>query len=289
MGPRRHLSERLFAAYYPRAAQRSEDAGQREQRRSLLANASGRTLEIGAGTGLNLPLYPAAILESHELIVTEPSRFMAPGAALGPHAFLRADAQALPFRDGEFDTVVGTFVLCSMADPVRALHEVARVLRPEGRYLFMEHVRAPDGSRLGRIQDAIAAAHRTLAGGCSPNLRTDMTIRNSGLELEWLTRARQPRTLPTTRPIIAGSAFVSGRLTSASDESEAATLEAELSAARAEEAEAWSAYDQMLAASPNEFDDGPHPAIDFALIARSEAERLHAIVESKEAELRGRA
>jgi hypothetical protein len=75
-------------------------------------------------------------------------------------------------------------------------------------------------------------------------------------------------------------------MTSASGRTEADKLEAELAAARAEEAEAWSAYDQMLAASPDEFDDGPHPAIDFALIARSEAERLHAIVESKEAELR---
>jgi SAM-dependent methyltransferase len=273
MEGRRRLSERIFAAYYPRVAQRSEDAGQREQRRSLLAHASGRTLEIGAGTGLNLPLYPPSIRDSGALIITEPSPFMLPAltAAHRRVAVLRADAQALPFRDGQFDTVVGTFALCSMLDPARALQEVARVLRTGGRYLFMEHVRAADGSRLGWIQDASASTYRALAGGCSPNLRTDLTIRDSGLQLE-CPRKWHP-----------------GQMTSASGGSVADNLAAELSAARAEEAEAWSAYDQMLAASPDDFDDGPHPAIDFVFIARSEAERLHAIVESKEAELRPRA
>jgi SAM-dependent methyltransferase len=103
-------------------------------------------------------------------------------------------------------TGLSTWVLCSVDDPLLALSEIARVLRPGGQFLFLEHVRAPDGSRLGRLQDLVQRPHRALAGGCHPNRRTAALIEQSPLALQWLTRDQQPSLLLTVRPIILGSA-----------------------------------------------------------------------------------
>jgi ubiquinone/menaquinone biosynthesis C-methylase UbiE len=205
-------SERLFALYYPRLAARAEDAGLREIRRRLISHASGDTLEVGAGTGLNLDHYPAAV---GKLVCSEPSppmlsrlrQALADRPANGrSFEIVRADVQALPFADQSFDTVLSSWVLCSVDDPLLALSEIARVLRPDGQFLFLEHVRAPEGSRLGRLQDLVQRPHRALAGGCHPNRRTAALIEQSPLALQWLTREQQPSLLLTVRPIILGSA-----------------------------------------------------------------------------------
>jgi SAM-dependent methyltransferase len=208
----RALSERLFAWYYPRILELAERAGQRETRRGLLAQASGRTLEIGAGTGVNLPHYTPAV---RELILTEPSspmlarlRRAAAGEpiAAGRWELVQAGAEELPFEDGSFDTVVCTYVLCTVDDPRRALDEMVRVLRPGGRYLFMEHVHAGEGTRLGRFQDAVEGLHTVVAAGCHPNRHTARLIEESALGLERIERTRQPRAPVTVRPLIIGSA-----------------------------------------------------------------------------------
>ncbi len=200
--------ERLFAAYYPWLAARSERAGLGEMRARLLGGARGRTLEVGAGHGANLPHYPPTV---DELVLSEPSVPMRQRlvAAAGAVPVVGAAAASLPFADGTFDTVVCTLVLCSVDDPRAALAEIARVLVPSGRLLFLEHVRAPEGSALARVQDLVAAPHRLVAAGCRPNRRTEALLADSGtpLRLEWLERGAQPSALPFVRPIITGSAI----------------------------------------------------------------------------------
>ncbi|MGI8557532.1 MAG: class I SAM-dependent methyltransferase [Solirubrobacteraceae bacterium] len=206
------LNERLFALYYPRLLSLSENAGQRETRRALVAEAHGRVLELGAGSGLNLPHYTERV---DELVVSEPSPHMIAllGSALESNpppvarwTLLQAGAQALPLEPASFDTVVGTYVLCTIPDPGQALHEVARLLRPGARYLFLEHVHAGAGTRLGRFQDLVELPHRYIAAGCYPNRRTESLLAASPLEVERLERGQQPRAFPTVRPTIIGSA-----------------------------------------------------------------------------------
>ena len=206
------LNERFFAFYYPRVVGLSERAGQAEVRRGLLADARGRTLEVGAGNGFNLPHYGAGVTE---LVVTEPSphmlallreRLEADPPKAGGWDLVEAGAESLPFGDASFDTVVGGFILCSIPDPAAALAEMARVLRPGGRYLFLEHVHAGEGTALGRFQDLVEVPHRYLAAGCHPNRRTGALIDASPLNVERLEHGRMPRALPTVRPTIFGSA-----------------------------------------------------------------------------------
>ncbi|HEY7151073.1 MAG TPA: class I SAM-dependent methyltransferase, partial [Solirubrobacterales bacterium] len=139
------LSDRLwgplFARGYDRFTKTTEDAGLRAKRRALLAGARGRTLEIGAGTGSNLELYPEAVTE---LVLTEPDGHMRGQleSKLAESArnaeVVDADGERLPFGDQSFDTAVATLVLCTIPDPQAALGEVARVLKPGGRLLFLE-------------------------------------------------------------------------------------------------------------------------------------------------------
>jgi SAM-dependent methyltransferase len=206
------LNERLFALYYPRLIALAENAGQRETRRRLVSEAHGRTLELGAGSGLNLPHYTERV---SELVVTEPSPHMlshlraeldADPPPVGSWELLQAGATELPVDDESIDTVVGTYVLCTIPDPGAALAEVARVLRPGGRLLFLEHVHAGDGTLLGRFQDLVEIPHRYLAAGCHPNRRTERLLDASPLEVERLEHGSQPRALPTVRPTIMGSA-----------------------------------------------------------------------------------
>lgn len=197
-----NLSERLFAAYYPFVAARAERAGQGARRDELLAGARGRVLEVGAGHGLNLAHYPDGL---DELVLTDPSPWMLRRAPPGTE-ILQAGLPSLPFADGRFDTVVCTYVLCSVADPAAALVEIARVLAPGGALLFLEHVRAGEGTWLGRVQDLIARPHRIAAAGCRPNRRTEELLAASPLRVRWLIPGRQPSALPTVAPTIMGAA-----------------------------------------------------------------------------------
>ena len=210
------LNERLFAWYYPKVVGMAERAGQAETRRELLAVAEGRTLEIGAGSGFNLPHYTAKVTE---LVVSEPSphmrehlreRLEAEPPPVGSWELADASAEALPFEDESFDTVTGGFIMCSIPSPETALAEIARVLRPGGRYIFLEHVHAGEGTTLGRFQDLIEIPHRYIAAGCHPNRRTWETIADSPLEIEALERGKQPKAPPSVRPTIMGSAVRPG-------------------------------------------------------------------------------
>ncbi len=206
------LNERLFALWYPFVCGVSERAGQRETRRGLISQAQGRTLEVGAGSGLNLPHYTAA---TSELVVIEPSphmrrqlqaRLESKPPPVGSWKLVDCTGEEMPFEDESFDTLTATYVHCTIPDPRRALAEFARVLRPGGRYLFLEHVHAGEGTVLGRVQDLVEVPHRYVAAGCHPNRRTEALLANSPFEIERLEHGTQPRAFPTVRPTVIGVA-----------------------------------------------------------------------------------
>ncbi len=197
----------IFAFVYDRQLAKTEQAGLGELRRGLLGEASGRVLEIGAGTGANLAHYGAAV---ESLTLTEPEapmlRRLAPRAReRAPHAtVLRAHAEDLPFDDDSFDTVVSTLVLCGVPDQPHALREVRRVLRPGGKLLFIEHVRAED-PKLARLQDRMNGLNRLVAC-CECNRPTLDSIRAAGFQVERLEQTTLPNAPPFVRPLIAGAA-----------------------------------------------------------------------------------
>jgi SAM-dependent methyltransferase len=199
---------RLFSAAYDRGLKGTEEAGLREMRREALAAASGRTIDLGAGTGANLGLYPAAV---SELVLAEPDPHMAKQmrrklAETGADAELvEAPAERLPFEDASFDTAVFTLVLCTVPNPRAALAETARILKPGGRLLFVEHVRADDPG-LARWQDRLERPWRFLADGCHCNRDTVATIEASPLTVEHVEHDRLPKAPPLVRPLVRGTA-----------------------------------------------------------------------------------
>lgn len=201
----------VFARFYDRMIGGPERAGLAEMRRSLLARASGRTLEIGAGTGLNLPHYGEAV---SELVLAEPDPHMATrlrerlekeGTAAGRPSVIEAPAEHLPFDDGSFDTVVATLVFCTVEDPGRAVAEARRVLVEAGSLIFLEHVRG-DTRRLAWWQDRLERPWGWVAGGCHPNRPTDHLLAEAGFWIEQLDRDRMPRAPRWVRPLIRGVA-----------------------------------------------------------------------------------
>lgn len=159
----------------------AERTGFGEWRRWLVEGAAGRTLDLGSGTGRNLPLYPPRV----RVIGLEPDRIVLRRARRrAPHVpLVVGSAEALPFRDAAFDTVVSGLVFCSMPDPARGLAEVRRVLRPAGRLRMLEHVRSTN--RLwARWQDVIQPLHTKIAGGCHPNRDTEGTVERAGFQIE---------------------------------------------------------------------------------------------------------
>ena len=205
-----NLWARLGARTYDHFLALGERRGMAARRAELLGHASGRVLELGAGTGLNLPHYPDTV---EELVLSEPdaamTRRLRRRVACSGHVecVVDAPAEALPFEDASFDTVVSTMVLCTVADPVAALREVRRVLRPGGRFLFIEHVRA-DSSRLARRQDRFARPWRVFAMGCRANQPTLELMAAGGLRVE-LTHAARWRGMPViVHPLAIGRAAV---------------------------------------------------------------------------------
>lgn len=199
---------RAFSALYDRLFESAEQAGLRESRRLALAPASGRTIEIGAGTGANLDLYPDAV---SELVLSEPDpnmmRFLRPKAAAAGREveIVEAPAESLPYPDDSFDTVAFTLVLCTVPDPAAALLEAARVLRPGGRLVFIEHVRSSEAG-LARWQDRLEQPWRFVGDGCHCNRDTIATIEASPLTLEGFEDEELPKLPPIVRPLVRGSA-----------------------------------------------------------------------------------
>ena len=197
----------IFALTYDRMSAGSEDAGLREVRRRLLADARGLVLEIGGGTGANLQLYGPGV---ETLTVTEPDQPMLRRLDRKVREqspltkVLRARAEELPFADDSVDTVVSTLVLCGVDDQAQSLREIRRVLRPGGRFMFIEHVRS-DEPKVARFQDRMNRVNRFVVR-CDCNRATLDTIEAEGFEVTMLERTELPKAPRFTRPLIVGVA-----------------------------------------------------------------------------------
>jgi SAM-dependent methyltransferase len=199
----------LVAALYDPMLWVGERLGMAARRHQLLAGARGAVLEIGAGTGLNLRHYPEGL---ERLVLVEPGARMGERIDLSrgpdgvPVSLERAPAESLPHPDESLDTVVSTLVLCTVSDPARAVAEAARVLRPGGRLLFLEHVRADHGWRRS-LQGRSVRAWAAFADGCRCDRPTLETIGGrmrieSAQEGSW-------RGMPAiVKPLVWGSAVV---------------------------------------------------------------------------------
>jgi ubiquinone/menaquinone biosynthesis C-methylase UbiE len=163
----------LFPRLYDSAMAPLEWFGLRDCRRKVVADAHGLVLEIGIGTGLNLPWYPNV----RGLIGLDPDLVMLQKAAqrsgipATPVSLLCGSAEHLPFPDATFDTVISTLVFCTIPDPVKGFGEIRRVLKSSGKFLLLEHVRAKSQT-LARFQDSLTPLWSRIAGGCHLNRPT---------------------------------------------------------------------------------------------------------------------
>jgi len=201
------LRRSFFALTYDRQLAKVERAGLQALRQRLLADASGRVLEVGGGTGANLPFYGPGV---ESLTITEPEPPMLRRLERRVHEqapqtkVLRAPAEDLPFDDDTFDVAVSTLVLCGVEDQSRALRELRRVLRPGGRLIFIEHVRS-DEPGLARWQDRLNGLSRFVAC-CDCNRRTLNSIKAEGFEVTDVEHTSLKKVPPFVRPLIAGTA-----------------------------------------------------------------------------------
>lgn len=207
-GPVARAWSRVFAAGYDTMNQAAENGGIAQLREELLSRASGDVLEVGAGTGANVPYYPRDL---RSLTLTEPDAAMRDRLVdrlAGDDreaSVLAAPAEALPMVKQSVDTVVVTYVLCSVNLPL-ALAEIRRVLRPEGQLLFVEHVRS-SSSRQARRQDWLNPVWRAVACGCNCNRDTEEALRAGGFVLSELSHGGVDQELALVRPTIWGRAL----------------------------------------------------------------------------------
>jgi ubiquinone/menaquinone biosynthesis C-methylase UbiE len=177
------------------------------RKRTLLGAIEGRVLEIGPGGGVNFEFYAATVVE---WIGLEPNpyaheRLRAAAAAHGvPARVIDGSAESIPLADASVDAVVSTLVLCSVTDQQRVLSEILRVLRPGGRFVFVEHVAAPRGSLLRRVQRVVRAPWRVAGGGCEPDRETWRAVEDAGFRQVAAEHFRVG--LPVVSPHVAGVA-----------------------------------------------------------------------------------
>ena len=200
----------LFSTIYDPFMRRTERACLDEWRADLLAGAAGEVLEIGAGTGANVPFYGK---DATRLVFTEPDAHMRKRLSrrVATLHVQRAEVSAgevghLPFDAASFDTVVSTLVLCSVPDLAQSLADVRRVLRPGGRLIFLEHVAADDQPDRLAWQQRLEPAWLLVSGNCHLTRRTGQAIRDAGFEIEREARESMRKALPFVRPSVRGVA-----------------------------------------------------------------------------------
>lgn len=206
----------LLPRIYDRFTTPTEEACFRAWRAELLADVTGEVLEVGAGTGNNLAHYGPGVTR---LVVTDPESAMLDRLrpklggvpASVPVSVERASLTSLPFADGSFDTVVGTLVLCSVPDQAAALAEIARVLRPGGSLVFLEHVAADGRPKRLAWQRRVEPVWKRLMGGCHLTRRTAAAIEAAGFTIDpdRLVQESARKATPVVRPTIRGVALLS--------------------------------------------------------------------------------
>ncbi|MCL4423255.1 MAG: class I SAM-dependent methyltransferase [Actinobacteria bacterium] len=210
---------KIGAYAYDRIMSGVEEAGLTSWRRDLLTSLAGEVIEIGAGTGSNLSLYPADV---KGLVLSEPDAHMRSRLSKAVASRRKAISQQggsttidvidapceqLPFPEGTFDAAVVTLVLCSVRDPILALKEIYRVLKPGGRLVYLEHVAALDRPRRLRWQQLVEPVWKRMAGNCHLTRVTEDSIVSSGFQIVELERASMRKAPPIVRPTIRGVAF----------------------------------------------------------------------------------
>jgi ubiquinone/menaquinone biosynthesis C-methylase UbiE len=188
-----------------------KDEAASERRAALIPRASGSVLEIGIGSGLNLPYYTAAVTRLHGIDASPEMLAMARkkiGRVPFPVELTCDSAEHLRVGDASFDTVVVTWALCSIPNPLRALHEMRRVLKPDGRLLFVEHGASPDRNVLA-WQRRLNPIWRRIGGGCHLDREIDSLITTAGFRIEQMQNLylKGPRPLTYT---FEGAAYSSG-------------------------------------------------------------------------------
>lgn len=172
-----------FFAWLMSCGDQTNDRVYGSLKRRLFEELSGNVLEIGPGTGVNLRYLPDTV-ETWTGIESNPAFFPAIRSnALDagiPIELINADVRHIPFPENRFDAVVSSLVLCSVDDPAAVLSEVRRVLRPEGKFIFVEHVAAPESSALRWGQRLFDPINRLIADGCHCGRETSDTIGESG-------------------------------------------------------------------------------------------------------------
>jgi ubiquinone/menaquinone biosynthesis C-methylase UbiE len=159
-----------------------------DERRRCLEGVTGTVLEVGFGTGLNLPHYPGTVTK---VVGVDPSRTSAKmaqariSAAPFPVEIVGLSAETIPVADGSFESVVSTFTLCSIPDVTSALREMRRALRPGGHLHFVEHGRASDPG-VRRWQERLNPVQKRIGGGCHLNRPIAALVEQAGFDIEWL-------------------------------------------------------------------------------------------------------
>ncbi len=183
-----------------------------ERRREALASVHGSVLEIGFGTGLNLPHYPGAVtwltaLDPESLLPKRVARRTSEASI--PVELVHCSAEVLPFEAGRFDCVVSTWTLCTIPDVGAALREVRRVLKSDGKLVFLEHGRSDD-VRIAKWQDRFNPLERLIACGCNLNRPIDVLIDQAGLKIARLERFLMPGVPRIGGEMYQGTAVLSG-------------------------------------------------------------------------------
>jgi ubiquinone/menaquinone biosynthesis C-methylase UbiE len=203
------ISHPVFARLYPRLCQAMDWGGIASQRSRLLAGLAGEVIEIGCGDGKNFPRYPLAVAHVHAVEPEPHLRRLARGAAAKapvPIEVTDGRGERLPATDASMDAAVVTFALCTIQDPVAALREAYRVLKPGGQLRYLEHVRA-DSCGLARVQDLLdATIWPVLAGGCHVGRDSATAIEEAGFTIERLDRFLFPEVRTPVSFFISGTA-----------------------------------------------------------------------------------
>lgn len=205
----------VTAFFYDRFMAKTEAACLQQWRQELLQQVSGEVLEIGAGTGANISLYPARVTR---LLLTEPDKHMRRQLEekLVDHdpdklGVAGGTAENIATADESFDYVVTSLVCCSVTDLNASLREIKRVLRPGGSLVFLEHVAAADGTSRRRWQNRINPIWKTFMGNCHLNRETEQAIISEGFEIVQIERESMCKAPPIVRPTIRGIATKPGR------------------------------------------------------------------------------
>ncbi len=201
----------LISRFYDKMMAGIERKCLQQWRQSLLASASGQVLEVGAGTGANLVFYTGKV---KQLILSEPDDAMRAQlnkkisqSPLQNIVLTQHKAERLDFPDNHLDSIVSTLVCCSVKDLHGALSEINRVLKPGGRYLFMEHVAANDGTRCRRWQNRLNPFWKRIAGNCHLNRDIESAIKLVGFKIIEIQREHMSTSFAFVRPTIRGLAI----------------------------------------------------------------------------------